>query len=99
MANKIKELISQSGKSKSQIARELGVARQTVQSWVVRGSISKSKLVEFCVLTGVSVHTVLDEQDLYSDALEVKIRLKGIIDNIPENRIDVLEAIELLLTK
>lgn len=99
LAKKLTGLIQQSGMSKSEIARQLGMARQTVQGWTTRGKISKEKLKELCELLGVAINVVLDEPDLDQEQQNTKERLKKIIDQIPSHRTDILRAIEIILTK
>jgi len=52
--NRIQQAILNSGKSKAQIAREIGVSAQAVSNWTTDGSIDKTNLLKLCEATGSS---------------------------------------------
>ncbi len=66
ISDRISQAIKSSGKSKSQIAREIGVSPQAVTNWTSDGSIDKNNLLKLCEATGTSEKWIISGTDAHN---------------------------------
>jgi SOS-response transcriptional repressor LexA len=61
LSAKIREAIKKSGRTKADIARELGVTKQSITGWVESGRISKGNLLKLAELLQVDINWLMDD--------------------------------------
>lgn len=61
LATKIRDAIEQSGRAKADIARELGVTKQSITGWLESGRISKPNLLKLAELLQINVSWFMDD--------------------------------------
>lgn len=89
--------------SKSELAREMGVTRQTVQAWLKKGSVSRENLRKLSLIFNTTTssllgdHEILDEGELQQADI-IKKELKQLIDSIPSNHIVLLQYLKKMLS-
>lgn len=60
IGDRIQQAIINSGKTKKQIAAEVGVSPQAVTNWSKDGSIDKQNLLKFCEATGTTERWIIN---------------------------------------
>lgn len=87
------------GISKSELAREMGVTRQTVQVWLKKGSISRENLIKLSFFFNTSVSSLIgDSEDVNQDVNLLKQELKVLIEAIPPSHIIFLQYLKKMLS-
>lgn len=61
IANRMEKALEHAGLTKAELARRLEVTPQAVNGWFKTGTISKPKLVQFAVATGVTLEWLMTE--------------------------------------
>ncbi|EGU46161.1 hypothetical protein VII00023_15533 [Vibrio ichthyoenteri ATCC 700023] len=92
------------GLSKSELAREMSVTRQTVQVWLKKGTVSRDNLMKLSSFFNTSVSSLVGEKNAVSemevtDANVIKQELKLLIDSVPSSHIILLQYLKKMLSK
>jgi SOS-response transcriptional repressor LexA len=69
LSAKIRQAIDESGRTKADIARELGVTKQSITGWIESGRISKPNLLKLAELLEININWFMDNT-MGQDALK-----------------------------
>ncbi len=100
LASNLHLLLKHRGISKSELAREMEVTRQTVQAWLKTGSVSRDNLLKLSQYFKISVSALVgDDVESYSSReIEVlKAEIKELIDVVPSSHIVLLQYLKKML--
>ncbi len=100
LASNLRLLLKHRGISKSELAREMEVTRQTVQAWLKNGAVSRDNLMKLSQYFEISVSALVgDDVENYSsrEAEILKTEIKELIDVVPSSHIVLLQYLKKML--
>ncbi|MFM2666590.1 helix-turn-helix transcriptional regulator [Vibrio mediterranei] len=87
--------------TKSELARDMQVTRQTVQAWLKKGSVSRENLLKLSKYFGIPISALVGEESTFQQKEEadvLKLELKERIDNVPNDHLLLLQYLKKMLS-
>ncbi len=100
LAKNLAFLLQTKGITKSELAREMEVTRQTVQVWLKDGTVSRENLIKLSDFFGTSLSSLVGESN-NPNAEEVqliKTEVKELVEAIPSNHVVLLQYLKKMLS-
>ncbi len=100
LAKNLAFLLQTKGITKSELAREMEVTRQTVQVWLKDGTVSRENLIKLSDFFGTSLSSLVGESN-NPNAEEVqliKMEVKELVEAIPSNHVVLLQYLKKMLS-
>ncbi len=100
LAKNLAFLLQTKGITKSELAREMKVTRQTVQVWLKDGTVSRENLIQLSDFFGTSLSSLVGESD-NPNAEEVRLiktEVKELVEAIPSNHVVLLQYLKKMLS-
>jgi len=94
VADRIKQLLNKKGKSRKDIAVELRVTTETLNSWASRGSIKRENLLPFARYCGVTTDYILSGDDDESEMPLIREKGQGLVQE--HKMVKILETENIL---
>ncbi|EHJ9984928.1 helix-turn-helix transcriptional regulator [Vibrio parahaemolyticus] len=100
LAKNLVFLLQTKGITKSELAREMNVTRQTVQVWLKEGTVSRENLIKLSDFFDTTVSSLVGENKNPNaeDVQLIKTEVKELIEAIPSNHVVLLQYLKKMLS-
>ncbi len=100
LAKNLAFLLQTKGITKSELAREMEVTRQTVQVWLKDGTVSRENLIKLSDFFGTSLSSLVggSNNPNAEEVQLIKTEVKELVEAIPSNHVVLLQYLKKMLS-